>query len=100
ARRRAAERVPGAGRAGDRGDAAVRRQAGHATDQESRSGLAHPVFRVNDMDISIYSAFLPQDDPEKAKAFYGGTLGFEIRNDVGYNDMNWMPVGPPAQPGT
>jgi catechol 2,3-dioxygenase-like lactoylglutathione lyase family enzyme len=52
------------------------------------------------MDISIYSAFLPQDDPEKAKTFYGDTLGFEIRNDVGYNDMHWITVGPPDQPGT
>jgi catechol 2,3-dioxygenase-like lactoylglutathione lyase family enzyme len=52
------------------------------------------------MDISIYNAFLPQDDPEKAKAFYGDTLGMEIRNDVGYGDMHWITVGPPDQPGT
>jgi catechol 2,3-dioxygenase-like lactoylglutathione lyase family enzyme len=52
------------------------------------------------MDISIYSAFLPQDDPDKAKAFYGETLGMEIRNDVGYDGMHWITVGPPDQPGT
>jgi catechol 2,3-dioxygenase-like lactoylglutathione lyase family enzyme len=52
------------------------------------------------MDISIYSAFLPQDDPEAARRFYGETLGFEIRKDVGYNDMHWITVGPPDQPDT
>jgi catechol 2,3-dioxygenase-like lactoylglutathione lyase family enzyme len=52
------------------------------------------------MDISIYSAFLPQNDPDAARAFYGDTLGFEIRNDVGYNDMHWITVGPPNQPET
>ena len=52
------------------------------------------------MDLTIYSAFLPQDDPEAARAFYGDALGFEIRNDVGYNDMHWITVGPPDQPGT
>jgi catechol 2,3-dioxygenase-like lactoylglutathione lyase family enzyme len=52
------------------------------------------------MDISIYNAFLPQDDPDKAKAFYGDTLGMEIRNDVGYDGMHWITVGPPGQPGT
>ena len=52
------------------------------------------------MDISIYSAFLPQNDPDAARAFYGDTLGFEIRNDVGYNGMHWITVGPADQPGT
>jgi predicted enzyme related to lactoylglutathione lyase len=52
------------------------------------------------MDITIYAAFLPQDDPDAVKAFYGDTLGFEIRNDVGYNDMHWITVGPADQPGT
>jgi len=52
------------------------------------------------MDITIYSAFLPQDDPDTARAFYAGTLGFEVRNDVGYNGMHWITVGPPGQPDT
>ena len=52
------------------------------------------------MDISIYSAFLPHNDPDAARAFYGDTLGFEIRNDVGYNGMHWITVGPADQPGT
>ncbi len=52
------------------------------------------------MDISIHSSFLPQDDPDAALAFYRDTLGFEVRNDVGYNGLRWITVGPPDQPGT
>ncbi|HJQ03016.1 MAG TPA: VOC family protein [Jatrophihabitans sp.] len=52
------------------------------------------------MDITINAAFLPQDDPDAALAFYRDTLGFEVRNDVGYNGLRWITVGPPAQPGT
>jgi catechol 2,3-dioxygenase-like lactoylglutathione lyase family enzyme len=52
------------------------------------------------MDISIHSTFLPQDDPEAAVAFYRDTLGFEVRNDVGYGGLHWITVGPPGQPGT
>jgi uncharacterized glyoxalase superfamily protein PhnB len=52
------------------------------------------------MDITILSSFLPHDDPEVSLAFYRDTLGFEVRNDVGYNEMRWITVGPPDQPGT
>jgi predicted enzyme related to lactoylglutathione lyase len=52
------------------------------------------------MDITIYSSFLPQDDPDAAIAFYRDILGFEIRNDVGYGGMHWITVGPAGQPGT
>lgn len=52
------------------------------------------------MDISIYSSFLPQDDPEAALAFYRDTLGFEVRLDVGYDGMRWITVGPVGQPST
>jgi catechol 2,3-dioxygenase-like lactoylglutathione lyase family enzyme len=50
------------------------------------------------MDINIHSAFLPQNNPEEALAFYRDTLGFELRNDVGYNGMRWLTVGPADQP--
>ena len=33
-------------------------------------------------------------------AFYRDTLGFEVRNDVGYGGMHWITVGPPNQPHT
>ncbi|HUR48675.1 MAG TPA: VOC family protein [Acidimicrobiales bacterium] len=52
------------------------------------------------MDISIHYAFLPHTEPEASLAFYRDTLGFEVRNDVGYNGMRWITVGPPGQPGT
>ena len=52
------------------------------------------------MDITIHAAFLPQDDPDAAIAFYRDTLGFEVRNDVGYDGMHWITVGPAGQPGT
>jgi catechol 2,3-dioxygenase-like lactoylglutathione lyase family enzyme len=51
------------------------------------------------MDINIHYAFLPQNDPDAALGFYRDLLGFEVRNDVGYNGMRWLTVGPPDQPG-
>lgn len=52
------------------------------------------------MDITIHSSFLPHDDPDAALAFYRDSLGFEVRNDVGFDGMRWITVGPPDQPGT
>jgi uncharacterized glyoxalase superfamily protein PhnB len=52
------------------------------------------------MDITIHASFLPHDDPDAALAFYRDILGFEVRNDVGYEGMRWITVGPPDQPGT
>ena len=52
------------------------------------------------MDITIYQALLPHDDPDASLAFYRDTLGFEVRNDVEYGGMHWITVGPPGQPGT
>ena len=52
------------------------------------------------MDISIQASFLPHSDPESSLAFYRDTLGFEIRQDVGYGGMRWLTVGPKGQPGT
>jgi len=52
------------------------------------------------MDITIHSSFLPHDDADASLAFYRDTLGFEVRNDVGYAGMRWITVGPADQPGT
>jgi uncharacterized glyoxalase superfamily protein PhnB len=52
------------------------------------------------MNITIYQAMLPQTDPEAALDFYRDALGFELRNDVGYEGMRWLTMGPPNQPGT
>jgi uncharacterized glyoxalase superfamily protein PhnB len=52
------------------------------------------------MDITIHASFLPHNDPDASLAFYRDTLGFEVRNDVGYGGMRWITVGPADQPGT
>ena len=52
------------------------------------------------MDITIHQTFLPHNDPDASLAFYRDTLGFELRNDVGYGGMRWLTVGPPNQPST
>lgn len=48
--------------------------------------------------ITIHSSFLPHSDAEASLAFYRDALGFEVRLDVGYEDMRWITVGPPGQP--
>ena len=50
------------------------------------------------MDINIHATFLAHDDPETALTFYRDVLGFEVRNDVGYDGMRWITVGPAGQP--
>jgi uncharacterized glyoxalase superfamily protein PhnB len=50
------------------------------------------------MDITIHTTFLAHTDPDASLAFYRDALGFEVRNDVGYNGMRWITVGPPNQP--
>jgi uncharacterized glyoxalase superfamily protein PhnB len=52
------------------------------------------------MDLTIHNAFLPHTDRDAAVAFYCDTLGFDLRNDVGYHGMHWLTVGHPDQPGT
>jgi catechol 2,3-dioxygenase-like lactoylglutathione lyase family enzyme len=55
---------------------------------------------VTVMDITIHSSFLPHNDPDASLAFYRDTLGFEVRNDVEYNGLHWITVGPAGQPDT
>ena len=50
------------------------------------------------MNLSIHTTVLPHDDPDASVAFYRDVLGFEVRNDVGYNGMRWITVGPAGQP--
>ena len=52
------------------------------------------------MDITIHSSFLPHSDPDASLAFYRDVLDFEVRLDVGYEDMRWITVGPAGQPDT
>lgn len=50
------------------------------------------------MDISIQYTFLPHTDAEASLAFYRDVLGFELRNDVGYDGMRWLTLGSVKQP--
>ncbi|MGB3303206.1 VOC family protein [Gordonia sp. (in: high G+C Gram-positive bacteria)] len=50
------------------------------------------------MNIEITYAFLPHTNADAALGFYRDTLGFEVRKDVGYQDMRWLTVGPVGQP--
>ena len=50
------------------------------------------------MDINIHSGFLPHTDRDASVAFYCDMLGFELRNEVGYNGLHWLTVGPTDQP--
>lgn len=52
------------------------------------------------MNLTIHASFLPHTDPDESLAFYRDILGFEVRNDVGYEGMRWITVGPPDQPDT
>ena len=37
-------------------------------------------------------------DQDRAKEFYVGKLGFEVRDDARMGDFRWLTVGPKAQP--
>ncbi len=52
------------------------------------------------MDITIYQALLPHENPDASLSFYRDVLGFEVRNDVEFRGLHWITVGPPGQPGT
>jgi predicted enzyme related to lactoylglutathione lyase len=52
------------------------------------------------MTITIHGTMLPHTDPDASLAFYRDTLGWEVRNDVGYRGMRWITLGPADQPGT
>ena len=48
--------------------------------------------------IRLSNCFIAVDDHEKALVFYRDVLGLEVRNDVAYEGMRWLTVGPPSQP--
>jgi predicted enzyme related to lactoylglutathione lyase len=50
------------------------------------------------MDLKLTHCFISVDDHDKALAFYQDVLGLEVRNDVKYEGMRWISVGPPSQP--
>jgi uncharacterized glyoxalase superfamily protein PhnB len=50
------------------------------------------------MSITIHTTFLPHNDAAESLAFYRDVLGFEVRQDVDYNGLHWLTVGPVDQP--
>ena len=52
------------------------------------------------MNLTIQSSFLPHTDPDASMAFYRDVLGFEVRNDVEYQGMHWLTMGPAGQADT
>ena len=50
------------------------------------------------MELKVSHTFIAVHDHEKALAFYRDALGLEVRNDVGFEGMRWVTVGPPSQP--
>ncbi|GAC79385.1 Uncharacterized conserved protein PhnB, glyoxalase superfamily [Gordonia malaquae] len=49
------------------------------------------------MNVKIQYAFLPHNDADESLKFYREMLGFEVRKDVGYNDLRWITLGPAGQ---
>ena len=50
------------------------------------------------MDITLQQCFIAVHDHDLALAFYRDVLGLEVRNDVRFEGMRWLSVGPPHQP--
>jgi len=63
------------------------------------SGVDITLHGATAVAITIHASFLPHNDPDASLAFYRDTLGFEVRNDVGYGGRRWITVGPVDQPG-
>src|SRR2546428_181458 len=98
--RYAAQHLPAPRGERDGGDAAARGETGDPTDQESRNAGQRAATSMTAMDLTIHATFLPHDDADASLAFYRDTLGFEVRNQVGYAGKRWITVGPAGQPGT
>ncbi len=50
------------------------------------------------MSIILTNCFIAVHDHDQALAFYRDALGLEVRNDVKYEGMRWVSVGPVSQP--
>jgi predicted enzyme related to lactoylglutathione lyase len=50
------------------------------------------------MELTVSHCFIAVHDHDEALAFYRDVLGLEVRNDVNYEGMRWVVVGPKVQP--
>ena len=64
----------------------------------SSEGIKTVLHPVSDLAAAkaVYAALLGVP-PQTDEAYY---VGFEVRNDVGYDGKRWTTVGPADQPGT
>jgi predicted enzyme related to lactoylglutathione lyase len=51
------------------------------------------------MNITLSHCFVMVHDKDAALAFYRDALGLEVRTDATLDDLRWLTVGPPSQPG-
>jgi len=56
------------------------------------------VPNVASMELKFSTCFIAVHDHDEALAFYRDALGLEVRQDVKYEGMRWVTVGPPSQP--
>src|SRR6202022_2893102 len=66
--------------------------------QEWRSIPPRDLANVRDMELKVLPCFIAVHDHCQALAFYRDVLGLEVRNDVRYEGMRWVTLGPKAQP--
>ena len=51
------------------------------------------------MDLTVSHCFLYASDQDRSLEFYRDVLGFQVTNDVQFEQMRWLSLAPPAQPG-
>lgn len=51
------------------------------------------------MNLTLSTCFVIVNEPDTALSFYRDTLGLQLRNDVAREDLRWITVGAPSQPG-
>ncbi len=51
------------------------------------------------MNLTFSQCFVLVNDPEAALTFYRDALGLELRSDVAREDLRWLVLGAPSQPG-
>ena len=51
------------------------------------------------MDLTVSHCFLYADDQDRSLEFYRDVLGLQVTNDVQFEQMRWLSLSSPAQPG-
>jgi catechol 2,3-dioxygenase-like lactoylglutathione lyase family enzyme len=51
------------------------------------------------MDLTVSHCFLYASDQDRSLEFYRDVLGFQVTNDVQFEQMRWLSLASPAQPG-